>query len=111
MAASLEGYIAQSGWKNKWPSTFPNEVQDKHAFLCYNEKEYSLSFVKKTKGDPNDEKTKNRCLGPRLALGTALAQYSATADTRSVFGNIPEQIDEINEKHTNTRYFKDVVLD
>ena len=26
-------------------------------------------------------------------------------------GNIPEQIDEINENHTNTRYFKDVVLD
>ena len=28
-----------------------------------------------------------------------------------IWGNIPEQIDEINEKHTNTRYFKDVVLD
>ena len=28
-----------------------------------------------------------------------------------IWGNLEDQIDEINEKHTNSRYFKDIVLD
>ncbi len=46
-------------------------------------------------------KTKIAVLGPG-SWGTALAQVLTTTDTRSVFRNIPEQIDEINEKHAPT---------
>ncbi|HEL2402580.1 TPA: NAD(P)H-dependent glycerol-3-phosphate dehydrogenase [Streptococcus suis] len=50
-------------------------------------------------------------LGPG-SWGTALAQVlNDNGHTVRIWGNIPEQIDEINEQHTNTRYFKDIVLD
>ncbi len=50
-------------------------------------------------------------LGPG-SWGTALAQVlNDNGHTVRIWGNIPEQIDEINEHHTNTRYFKDIVLD
>ena len=48
-------------------------------------------------------KNKNRCHGPWF-WGTALAQVLNDNGLRFCWGNIPEQIDEINEKHTNTRY-------
>ncbi|WP_099871553.1 NAD(P)H-dependent glycerol-3-phosphate dehydrogenase [Streptococcus suis] len=50
-------------------------------------------------------------LGPG-SWGTALAQVlNDNGHTVRIWGNIPEQIDEINEEHTNKRYFKDIVLD
>ncbi|HFI0402669.1 TPA: NAD(P)H-dependent glycerol-3-phosphate dehydrogenase [Streptococcus suis] len=50
-------------------------------------------------------------LGPG-SWGTALAQVlNDNGHTVRIWGNIPEQIDEINEQHTNKRYFKDIVLD
>lgn len=50
-------------------------------------------------------------LGPG-SWGTALAQVlNDNGHSVRIWGNIPEQIDEINEQHTNTRYFKDIVLD
>ncbi len=50
-------------------------------------------------------------LGPG-SWGTALAQVlNDNGHAVRIWGNIPEQIDEINEQHTNTRYFKDIVLD
>ena len=55
-------------------------------------------FVRKDiKGRLNDEKTKNRCLGPH-SWGTALAQVlNDNGHEVRIWGNIPEQIDEINE--------------
>ena len=50
-------------------------------------------------------------LGPG-SWGTALAQVlNDNGHTVRIWGNIPEQIDEINQEHTNKRYFKDIVLD
>lgn len=50
-------------------------------------------------------------LGPG-SWGTALAQVlNDNGHTVRLWGNIPAQIDEINTQHTNTHYFKDVVLD
>ncbi|MFU2205943.1 NAD(P)H-dependent glycerol-3-phosphate dehydrogenase [Streptococcus pluranimalium] len=50
-------------------------------------------------------------LGPG-SWGTALAQVlNDNGHEVRVWGNITEQIDELNQDHTNTRYFKDVVLD
>ncbi|WP_024376127.1 NAD(P)H-dependent glycerol-3-phosphate dehydrogenase [Streptococcus suis] len=50
-------------------------------------------------------------LGPG-SWGTALAQVlNDNGHTVRIWGNIPEQIDEINEHHTNTRYFEHIVLD
>ncbi|HFI0634717.1 TPA: NAD(P)H-dependent glycerol-3-phosphate dehydrogenase [Streptococcus suis] len=50
-------------------------------------------------------------LGPG-SWGTALAQVlNDNGHQVRIWGNIPEQIDEINEQHTNKRYFKDIVLD
>lgn len=50
-------------------------------------------------------------LGPG-SWGTALAQVlNDNGHTVRIWGNIPEQIDEINEEHTNKRYFKNVILD
>lgn len=50
-------------------------------------------------------------LGPG-SWGTALAQVlNDNGHDVRIWGNIPEQIDEINQHHTNIRYFKDIVLD
>lgn len=50
-------------------------------------------------------------LGPG-SWGTALAQVlNDNGHTVRLWGNIPAQIEEINTKHTNSHYFKDVVLD
>ena len=50
-------------------------------------------------------------LGPG-SWGTALAQVlNDNGHDVRIWGNVPEQIDEINDKHTNSRFFKDLVLD
>ncbi|MET3558240.1 glycerol-3-phosphate dehydrogenase (NAD(P)+) [Streptococcus rupicaprae] len=50
-------------------------------------------------------------LGPG-SWGTALSQVlNDNGHEVRLWGNIPEQIEEINTQHTNKRYFKDIVLD
>ena len=50
-------------------------------------------------------------LGPG-SWGTALSQVlNDNGHEVRIWGNVPEQITEINENHTNKRYFSDVVLD
>lgn len=50
-------------------------------------------------------------LGPG-SWGTALAQVlNDNGHEVRIWGNIPAQIDEINNQHTNTHYFKDIILD
>lgn len=50
-------------------------------------------------------------LGPG-SWGTALSQVlNDNGHEVRIWGNNPEQITEINEQHTNQRYFKDVILD
>lgn len=57
------------------------------------------------------EKQRIAVLGPG-SWGTALSQVlNDNGHEVRIWGNIPEQIDEINTHHTNTRYFKDIVLD
>lgn len=57
------------------------------------------------------EKQKVAVLGPG-SWGTALSQVlNDNGHEVRVWGNDCDQIEEINEKHTNTRYFKDIVLD
>lgn len=49
-------------------------------------------------------------LGPG-SWGTALSQVlNDNGHEVRLWGNIPEQIEEINTQHTNKRYFKDIVL-
>ena len=50
-------------------------------------------------------------LGPG-SWGTALSQVlNDNGHEVRIWGNIPDQIDEINNQHTNKRYFKDILLD
>ena len=57
------------------------------------------------------EKQKVAVLGPG-SWGTALSQVlNDNGHEVRIWGNLEDQIDEINEKHTNIRYFKDIVLD
>ena len=57
------------------------------------------------------EKQKVAVLGPG-SWGTALSQVlNDNGHEVRIWGNLEDQIDEINEKHTNSRYFKDIVLD
>jgi len=50
-------------------------------------------------------------LGPG-SWGTALSQVlTDNGHEARLFGDNPEQIAEINEKHTNLRYFKEIILD
>lgn len=50
-------------------------------------------------------------LGPG-SWGTALAQVLNDNNHEvRIWGNITDQIDELNQKHTNTCYFKDITLD
>ena len=69
----------------------------------------NLTFYELT-GETNDQ-TKN-CRTRSWFLGTALSQVlNDNGHEVRIWGNIPEQLDEINEHHTNKRYFKDMVLD
>ena len=50
-------------------------------------------------------------LGPG-SWGTALSQVlNDNGHKVRIWGNLPEQINEINTNHTNKHYFKDVFLD
>ena len=50
-------------------------------------------------------------LGPG-SWGTALSQVlNDNGHEVRIWGNIPDQIDEINSQHTNKRYFQDILLD
>lgn len=67
-------------------------------------------MIKNTIGGIMTQK-KIAVLGPG-SWGTALSQVlNDNGHEVRIWGNVPEQIAEINENHTNKRYFSDVVLD
>ena len=56
------------------------------------------------------EKQTVAVLGPG-SWGTALSQVlNDNGHEVRLWGNIQEQIDEINTAHTNQRYFKDIII-
>ena len=56
------------------------------------------------------DKQRVAVIGPG-SWGTALSQVlNDNGHEVRIWGNIAEQIDEINNQHTNKRYFKDAVL-
>ncbi len=57
------------------------------------------------------DKQRVAVIGPG-SWGTALSQVlNDNGHQVRIWGNIAEQINEINDEHTNKRYFKDIVLD
>ena len=57
------------------------------------------------------DKQRVAVIGPG-SWGTALSQVlNDNGHEVRIWGNIAEQINEINDEHTNKRYFKDIVLD
>ena len=57
------------------------------------------------------DKQRVAVIGPG-SWGTALSQVlNDNGHEVRIWGNIAEQINEINDEHPNKRYFKDIVLD
>ena len=75
---------------------------------------HEKAFMVKWKEEPlqggKDEETNHRCLGSRF-LGTLSQVLNDNGHEVRIWGNIPDQIDEINNQHTKQNYFKDILLD